>query len=304
MHPAALIFPLLAIIVSAVAYVMPALFAPYRGLIVPLLTIIMFSMGLTLTPADFRRVAKRPKLIGMGVVLQYTVMPLAALSIGHGLRLQPELIAGLVLLGCSPGGTASNVMSYLARADVALSVSLTILSTLFAVFMTPGLTWLLVGQSVPVDVGGMLLSMVRIVLIPIALGVTINALFGRQVERIKRFLPVLATAAILAAIAIVVALNQANLAEAGLVIVLAVMMHNLCGLLLGFWIPRALGFDHKTCRTISIETGMQNSGLSVALALNYFSALAALPGAIFSVWHNVSGAILAGYWGNRADRSE
>lgn len=283
------------------AYLVPELFAPYRGAIVPLLTIIMFAMGLTLKPQDFRRVLARPNVVGLGVVLQYSVMPLAAFAIGHAMALPTELIAGLVLLGASPGGTASNVMCYLAKADVALSVSLTLVSTLLAVILTPSLTWLLVGQSIPVDGWGMLWSLVRIVLAPIILGVIINTWFGRFLQPVKVVLPAVATIAILCAIAIVVALNQDNLASAGLAIVAAVFLHNGCGLVFGYWVPRLIGYDRKTCQTLAFETGMQNSGLSVALALNYFSALAALPGAIFSIWHNLSGAVLASYWSTRPD---
>lgn len=264
----------------------------------------MFGMGLTLTIDDFKRVATRPKVIGLGVLLQYTVMPLAALVIGYGLSLPPELMAGLALLGCSPGGAASNVVSYLAKADVALSVTLTLMSTLLAVAATLLLTWLLVGQTIPVAVGDMLLSLLKIVLIPVLLGVLLNTLFHQHLVRLKPIFPLVATVAIVIVIAIVVALNQEQLATTGLAIMAAVALHNLVGLLGGYWIPRLLGFNPITCRTLSIEVGMQNSGLSVALAVRYFSALAALPGAIFSVWHNLSGAALASWWAtNRRSQS-
>lgn len=174
MIPISILFPVSALAVSIIAYSVPGVFAAYRGAIVPLLTIIMFAMGLTLRLEDFGRVLARPKSIGLGLLLQYSVMPLAALAIGHAMALPNDLIAGLVLLGACPGGTASNVMCYLAKADVALSVSLTIASTLLAVVATPVLTWLLIGRTVPVDVGGMLLSLVQIVLLPITLGVVIK----------------------------------------------------------------------------------------------------------------------------------
>lgn len=299
-----LLFPLFAIIISLVAFWAPELFTPYRSAIVPLLTIIMFAMGLTLTPQDFRRVLARPKVVALGIGLQYSVMPLAALVIGLTLGLPAELIAGLVLLGASPGGTASNVMCYLAKADVALSVSLTMVSTLLAIVATPALTWLLVGQSIPVDAWGMLWSLVRIVLIPIVLGVGINIFFGRFLAPVKIILPAVATGAILSAIAIVVALNQGNLASAGFAVVAAVILHNGCGLVFGYWVPRLIGYDRTICRTLAFETGMQNSGLSVALALNYFSALAALPGALFSIWHNLTGATLASYWSSSESRRQ
>lgn len=291
-----LLFPILAIVATVTAYAAPGLFLPFKSSIVPLLTIIMFGMGLTLTAADFKRVAIRPQVVGLGVLLQYTVMPLAALIIGHRLALEPELIAGLVLVGCSPGGTASNVISYLAKADVALSVSLTLISTLLAVVATPVLTWLLVGQTIPVAVGAMLLSLLKIVLIPVLFGVALNTFFHQQLRRLQPVFPLVATVAIVIVIAIVVALNQERLATTGFTVILAVILHNLFGLLGGYWVPRLLGHDPVTCRTLSIEVGMQNSGLSVALAVQYFSALAALPGAIFSIWHNLTGAVLASWW--------
>ena len=298
------LFPLLAVVTAIVAYVWPEVFAPYRGGIVPLLVIIMFSMGLTLKPEDFRRVLTRPKSIGLGMLLQYGIMPLAAFVIGYALDMPGELIAGMVLLGASPGGTASNVMAFLARADVALSVSMTIVSTLLAVLATPALTWLLIGRTVPVDASGMLFSLAQIVLLPIALGVLINRYFERFLAPVKVALPAIACAAILVGIAIVVALNRDSLATAGLMILVAVILHNGCGLVCGFWIPRLLGFDQKTCRTLSCEVGMQNSGLSVALAVIYFSPLSALPGALFSIWHIVSGALLAGFWSARRNAEE
>ena len=296
MSQTSLLFPILAIIATVTAYLTPGIFTPLKSSIVPLLTIIMFGMGLTLTVADFKRVATQPKVIGLGVLLQYTVMPLAAFAIGHSLSLSPELIAGLVLVGCSPGGTASNVVSYLAKADVALSVTLTLMSTLLAVVATPLLTWLLVGQTVPVAVSGMLLSLLKIVLFPVLLGVMLNTFFHRRLTGLKPVFPTVATVAIVIVIAIVVALNQERLATMGLAVIATVVLHNLAGLLGGYWIPRLLGYDPIICRTLSIEVGMQNSGLSVALAMEYFSALAALPGAIFSIWHNLSGALLASWW--------
>ncbi len=281
------------------AYVVPELFTPFRAAIVPLLVVIMFGMGLTLKLEDFKRVAARPLVIGLGMLLQFTVMPLAALAIGLALSLPPELLAGLVLVGSCPGGTASNVISYLAKADVALSVALTLTSTLIAVVAAPYLTWFLVGQTVPVAVADMLLSLVQIVLAPVLLGVLLNTFLEHRLARIKPVLPVAATTAIVIAIAVVVALNQAQLATAGIAVLAAVVLHNLCGFLGGYWVPRLLGYDLLTCRTISIEVGMQNSGLGVALAVKHFSAVAALPGAIFSVWHNLAGAVLAGRWAHR-----
>jgi BASS family bile acid:Na+ symporter len=291
-----ILFPLAAIAGSIAAYLQPELFAPFSAAIVPLLTVIMFAMGLTLTPDDFKRVALRPRAVGLGVLLQFTIMPLAALAIGTALALPPELLAGFVLLGSCPGGTASNVIRYLAKANVALSVTMTMVSSLLAVVATPVITWALVGQTVDVSVGAMLLSLVQIVLLPVLIGVAINTFFHQQLARLKPALPVVATTAIVIVIAIIVALNRNNLALIGPAVFAAVVLHNLAGLTGGYAIARLFGFDRITCRTLAIEVGMQNSGLGVALALQYFSALAALPGAIFSIWHNLSGAMLAGWW--------
>ncbi|MCB1494305.1 MAG: bile acid:sodium symporter family protein [Bauldia sp.] len=304
MRGLSLLFPPLAILVSVAAYGAPGFFAAGRGLIVPLLTVIMFAMGLTLQAEDLRRVLRRPQMIGLGVALQYGVMPLAAFVIGTALSLPPELLAGLVLLGSCPGGTASNVMSYLAKADVALSVSMTMASTLLAVVATPTLVWLYVGKTVPVDVAGMLESLVQIVVVPVVAGALINHWFTRFVEPVKVILPAVAAAAILAVIAIVVALNHDSLAAAGPAVFVAVLLHNTTGLACGYLIPRAFGIDRVTCRTLAIETGMQNSGLGVALAVQYFSALAALPNALASVWQNISGAALAGFWSTRVDKAQ
>jgi BASS family bile acid:Na+ symporter len=286
------------------AYLVPEIFTPFQSAIVPFLAVIMFGMGLTLTIDDFKRVATRPAAIGLGLLLQFTVMPIAAIAIGYSLSLFPELFVGLVLVGSAPGGTASNVICFLAKADVALSVSLTLASTLLAVVATPGLTWLLAGQFVPVAFGSMLLSMIEIVLAPVLIGLLLNTYLHRQLASVKPILPAVAAIVIALVIAIVVARSKPQLASATLVVLVAVVLHNLVGFLAGYWIPRWLGFDRLTCRTLSIEVGMQNSGLGVAVAQKFFSPLAALPSAVFSIWHNIAGAMLAGHWSSRQDDVE
>jgi len=299
------LFPLWALLFSVLAYWQPELFAAARPAIVPLLGIVMFGMGMTLTWQDFALVLRKPARIGLGVALQYLVMPLAAWGIGLGLGLSPALLAGLVLVGASPGGTASNVVCYLARGDVALSITLTTASTLLAVVMTPLLTWLYVGERVPVPVMDMLVSIVKIVLLPVTAGIVVNTLFGRRLAPIKHLFPLLSVAAIVVIIAIIVALNRDNLAAMGAVVALAVALHNATGLTVGYVLGRLLTGDERTARTLAIEVGMQNSGLAVALAVKYFSVAAALPGALFSVWHNLSGSLLAALWSRRpvADES-
>lgn len=293
------LFPLWAILVSLAAWLWPAPFAALKPGIVWLLALIMFSMGLTLQPGDFARALRRPGLIALGLGLQFTLMPLLAWAIGGWLGLGGALFAGLVLVGTSPGGTASNVIAFLARGDVALSITLTACSTLLAVFATPGLTWLLAGRAVEVPAWPMLLSVARIVLLPVLAGVILNRLLGRWLGRVEALLPLVAVAAICTIIGIVVALNAGRLATLGPALALAVVLHNGGGLLLGYLIPRLLGQPPVIARTLAIETGMQNSGLAVALAVKYFGAAAALPGAIFSLWHNLSGAVLASWWRRR-----
>lgn len=290
------LFPLWASLFSVAAYLAPAVFAPLKPGIVPLLGVVMFGMGMTLTWANFREVLRRPGLIALGTLLQYAVMPLAAWLVGRALGLPLPLLAGLVLVGACPGGTASNVVCYLARGDVALSITLTIVSTLLAIFATPLLTWLYVGQKVPVPVASMLLSILKIVLLPVMLGLLVNRLFGARLHPIKSLFPLLSVLAIVLIIAIIVALNRDNLAGMGLAVGLAVVLHNLTGLAAGYGLPRLLGLDERICRTLAIEVGMQNSGLGVALAVKHFSVAAALPGAVFSIWHNLSGSLLAAWW--------
>ncbi|MES9818046.1 MAG: bile acid:sodium symporter family protein [Candidatus Thiodiazotropha sp.] len=293
------LFPVWALLFSLVAYGEPDLFVDMKPAIVPLLGVVMFGMGMTLTWKNFTDILKKPVVIGFGVLMQYMVMPFAAWLIAVLSGLPPYLMAGLVLVGACPGGTASNVVCFLARGDVALSITLTTASTLLAIIATPILTWLYVGQKVPVPVASMLWSIFKIVLLPVTLGVLVNTLFGRKLGAFKHIFPLLSVLAIVVIIAIIVALNRSNLANMGIAIALAVIMHNLLGLAGGYWVPKLLGWDERVCRTLAIEVGMQNSGLGVALAVKYFSVAAALPGALFSIWHNLTGSMLAGYWSRR-----
>ena len=263
--------------------------------------LIMFGMGLSLTWSDFQQALKRPAIIGLGVLLQYTLMPLLAFVVGRLLALPPELLAGLVLVGACPGGTASNVIAYLARANVALSVAITFASTLIAVIATPLLTWLYLGERIPVPVSGMLMSLIQIVVIPVAAGCIINSFWQRQLEAAREVFPLISVFAIVLVIGIIVALNAERISDAGLLVVAAVMLHNGFGLASGYGVARLLRLDKVTARTLAIEVGMQNSGLGVALAIKHFTPLAALPGALFSVWHNLSGSLLASYWQRNQD---
>ncbi|TCK02305.1 bile acid:sodium symporter family protein [Marinobacterium mangrovicola] len=293
------LFPLWAVLFSACAFFLPNLFVDLKSAIVPLLTIIMLAMGLTLTPADFVNVLRYRTAILLGVILQFSVMPLLALGISLALGFSPELTVGMILVGCVAGGTSSNVMTYLAGGNVALSISMTAISTLIGVLATPLLTELLAGQSVNVPVAGMLLSLVKIVLVPVAVGVALNRLARGVIKPLEPLLPLVSMASIVMIIAIVVALTRDNLASQGLAVALAVVLHNGFGLALGYGLCRLFGFDAAISRTIAFEVGLQNSGLATTLAMKFFSPIAAMPGTLFSVWHNISGSILAGYWSRK-----
>ncbi|VXB01538.1 Pantothenate precursors transporter PanS [Burkholderia sp. 8Y] len=293
------LFPLWAVLASIAAYCSPSSVTGIAPHVTTLLTIIMLSMGVTLSIDDFRRVFTRPAPVVAGIVLHYLVMPLAAWVIAKALRMPPDLTAGMVLVGSVASGTASNVMIYLARGDVALSVTISALSTLVGVFATPLLTRLYVDASIAVDVHGMLMSILQIVALPIVVGLIVNHLFGKFVRKIEWLLPLISMVAILLIIAAVVGGTQKSIASVGLVVALGVVLHNGIGLLGGYWGGRLLGFDEAVCRTLAIEVGMQNSGLAATLGKLYFTPIAALPGALFSVWHNLSGSMLAGHWAGR-----
>ena len=261
----------------------------------PLLGVIMFGMGLTLNLHDFKIVFSRPKDVIVGCLAQFTIMPLLAWGLSQLFSLDEALALGVVLVGCCPGGTASNVITYLAKGDLALSVGMTGVSTLLAPFMTPLLTWALAGKSVNVDVAGMLLSILWVVILPIIIGLIVKWIWPKFTEKAIDFLPAISTMAIVMIVAIVIGANAQKLLAGGLIIVVVVMLHNICGLSLGYLIGRLLGLSEPKKRAISIEVGMQNSGLASSLATLHFAAypLATIPGAIFSVWHNISGALVA-----------
>lgn len=260
-----------------------------------LLGVVMFGMGLTLNLQDFKIVFSRPKDVIIGSLAQFTVMPLLAWALALLFQLDEALALGVVLVGCSPGGTASNVITYLAKGDLALSVGMTGVSTLLAPFLTPLLTWLLAGKSVNVDVVSMFMSILWVVIMPIVVGLIVKWLWPKFTEKATDYLPAFSSVAIAFIVAIIIAANADKLLAGGLLIVLVVMLHNIFGLGLGYLIGRLLGLSEQKKRAISIEVGMQNSGLASSLATIHFAVypLATIPGAIFSVWHNLSGAAVA-----------
>lgn len=293
------LFPLWAVLLSVLAYVQPDVFIPFKGYILPLLMTIMLAMGLTLSPKDFKQVGKNTKAVGVGVVLQFLVMPVTALCIAMLFGFDSELTIGMLLVGSVAGGTSSNVMCYLAKGDTALSISMTAISTLLGVLLTPWLVSWMIGEAVNVPVQSMLLSLVKIVLVPVAIGVLVNTLAHSLVRAVEPALKYVSMFAIVFIIAIVVALSAGKIASVGALVAAAVVLHNGIGLLLGYWVTALLGFDKRVCRTIAFEVGLQNSGLASALAIKFFTPAAALPGSIFSVWHNISGSLIASYWSRK-----
>lgn len=280
---------------SALAFWKPEGFAWATSYTSVFLGTAMFGMGLTIRGEDFKVVFSRPKEILTGCLAQYTVMPLAAWFLSVLLHLEPDLAIGVILVGCCPGGTASNVITYIAGGDVALSVGMTIVSTLLAPVMTPVLVYVLGGAWVEVSLLAMVLSVVKVILIPVLLGILLHTLFRRQIERIQEVLPLVSVAAIVMIISGIVASNREKVLTSGVLVLGIVVLHNLIGMLLGLLISRALKIPYAKGTAIAIEVGMQNSGLAVSLAAANFAAnpLATLPGAIFSVWHNIAGSIFA-----------
>ena len=261
----------------------------------PLLGLIMFGMGLTLKVEDFRVVLTHPKDVLIGCLAQFTIMPLLAWTLTKVFQLPAELAIGVILVGCCPGGTASNVITFLAKGDLALSVGMTAVSTVLAPLLTPLLTWLLAGELVEVDTWGMLQSILYVVIAPILAGFLIQRYCPTFTRRALPYLPAFSTLMITAVVAIVVSHNASKLLTGGLVVVLVVVFHNLSGLGTGYLLGRVMGMTEAKRRAISIEVGMQNSGLASSLAALHFAAypMATIPGAVFSVWHNISGALVA-----------
>ncbi|MGN7178142.1 sodium transporter [Paenibacillus sp. FSL R5-0490] len=292
-------FAVWVILTSVIAFMFPDPFLGLGGYITILLGVVMFGMGLTLKAVDFKIIFTKPLPVLIGVCAQFIIMPLVAFVIAKLLNLPAELAAGLVLLGCVPGGTASNVMVYLAKGNVPLSIAMTSVSTLLAPIMTPLLLLLLAGQWMPVDAVAMFMSIVQVIIVPIVLGLAIKKFFPAAVEKSLTVLPLISVAAIITIVAAVVSGNSATIAASGLLIFTAVMLHNGFGLLLGYFAGKVLGQDEVNRRAIAIEVGMQNSGLGVALATAHFGPLAALPSVLAAAWHNISGPILATYWSKK-----
>ena len=298
---------------AAVAFAFPSAFKEWGGvkllaLVVPAIQIIMFGMGTTLSPDDFLRVAKRPWAVATGVFLQFLVMPLVGYMLAKGFGFSGELAAGCVLVGSVAGGTASNVIAFLAKADVALSVTMTCCSTLLSPFVTPLAMKVLAGRFVAIDAASMMVEILKVVVVPIAAGALVHRLLKRQFDAHKtlcdRVLSVLSMTGICFTILALTAPSRDTFASAGLAIVVAAVVHNTIGYVSGYWLTRLVGrFAHMgeaEARTVAIEVGMQNGGMAGALSVSVLnSPVAALPANVFSIWMNFSGSVLANWWSRR-----
>lgn len=294
-------FGIIIIVFMLLAFLEPGLFKWVtsqlfgQSVITILLGIIMFGMGMTLSLEDFKIVLKRPLDILKGTVAQFTIMPLLAFALAKAFGLEEALMVGVVLVGTCPGGTSSNVISYMAGGDVALSVAMTTVSTLLAPILTPAITYLLIKQTVAFSPVGMFISIVQVVILPIALGLIIKSLIKEKADVLEDYLPAVSSIAIACIVGGVIGGNKERIIASFGLIVVVVVLHNVLGYLLGLAIGKLTGMDRKKSITIAIEVGMQNSGLATSLAASQFAAmpLAAVPGALFSAWHNVSGAVFA-----------
>ena len=298
-------FALWAALFAMAGFLAPSLFTSFIAPYIPwLLGVIMFGMGLTLAPSDFKILGQHPKAVLIGVVAQFVIMPTTAYLLSRALNLPPEVAIGVVLVGACPGGTASNVMTYLARGNVALSVAVTSISTLLAPLLTPAVFFLFANQWIDVSATTMLVSILQMVLLPIVLGVVAHTLFRKQTAAAIDVLPLISVLAIVLIIGAVVAGSRAQIIETGLLIFGVVVLHNAIGYALGFLAAKLFGLPYDAQKTLAIEVGMQNSGLGAALATAHFAMmpLVAVPSAIFSVWHNISGSLLASYWATKAEK--
>ena len=284
---------------SIIALVAPVSFLWVKPLIPFLLGVIMFGMGTTIQLHDFRDVWEKRRVVFLAALVQFTVMPGLGVIISSLLLLPEEVMIGMVLVGSCPGGTASNVIVYLGRGNVALSVTMTMFSTMLAPLLTPGIIYLLLSRSVDLSFASLFLSVFQVVAVPLVAGLLVRHFFSDPVVRYSDFLPGVSVLSITLIIACVMALNADKVTALPVAVAGAVVMHNLLGLLAGYGVARLSSCGRVDCRTVAVEIGMQNSGLGVALANQFFQPLSALPGALFSLWHNLSGIVLAKYWEKR-----
>jgi BASS family bile acid:Na+ symporter len=299
-------FPVWSLVVTVLALYKPATFLWYGGDAITWgLGVIMLGMGVTLEPKDFTQVFKSPKIIFLGVALQFLIMPAWSALLAWGFGLSTELAVGLILVACCPGGTASNVVVFLAKAKVALSVSLTLCSTLTAVLLTPWLTYLYAGHYLPIEPWALLKSILWIVLFPLALGIILKVFFPRPVKKVSQFSPVLSVLFILLIVGYILSSKRDTILENGWILLLATGLLHLGGFFLGYMVSIWFGRSSLESQTLSIEVGMQNSGLGAALATKHFPSmpLAPAPCAMSAILHCLIGSVLASKWARENGKS-
>lgn len=303
-----LLFPLWMILAGALALSSPEWLLPLNQgpVVVLILAFVMLCMGLTLTFDDFRRIARMPRVVAIGFAAQYSIMPVLAWGIATGLDLPVHFAVGLILVGCCPGGTASNLVSYIAKADVALSVVMTVCSTLAAVILTPVLTQLFAGKLVPVDTWMLFKQTLQVVILPVVLGVLLNRWVPQLVQRVMPVAPLLSVLGVCVICAVVFAANAETILTHGGELILAVALLHGGGFLIGYQFARVFGCHTQSARTISIEVGMQNSGLAIVLAKQAFPLLPLAPvvGAISVLMHSLVGSLLAALWRARSSQRQ
>lgn len=297
-------FALWALLFAVLAFYCPEWFVPIRAYIPYLLGVAMFGMGITLTFHDFGEVLRNPRAVFVGVLGQFVIMPAIAFGLAKGLSLPTELAVGVILVGTCPGGTSSNVMTYLARGNTALSIACTTVSTLLAPILTPLIFYVLASQWLEINATAMFISVLKLVLVPIFLGVLVRSLFRHRIAHFVQVTPLLSVIAIVLILAAVVAVSKDKIVESGWLIFAVVVIHNALGYLVGFLFAKLFRLSNFDSKAISIEVGMQNSGLGASLAAAHFAPLVAVPSAIFSFWHNVSGPILATWFAARLKQDE
>ena len=296
-------FALWVVLFAGIALIVPEAFVWLKAYIIWMLGIIMFGMGMTMTVDDFKGVLHSPKAVVIGVVAQFMLMPGLAYLLCQLFQLPPEIAIGVILVGCCPGGTASNVITYMAEGNTALSVACTSVSTILAPILTPAVFYLLASQWIEINAMSMLGSILQVVLFPIILGLIVRSVLKQKVETYIQVMPLISVLAIVAIVAAIIAGSKTQILESGLLILAVVALHNGLGYLLGFGASWLFKLPYADSKAIAIEVGMQNSGLGVALAAVHFAAspITAVPSAIFSLWHNISGPALATYWASKAN---
>jgi bile acid:Na+ symporter, BASS family len=296
------IFTLSIVLAAILALCFPAFFTQIGGfqlklLIVPLLQIIMFGMGTTMSYKDFESVFESPKSVLVGLICQFTIMPLLGFLLANVFDFEPEIAAGIILIGCSPSGLASNVMAYIAKANVALSITITTCATLLAPILTPLLMKLLGGTFIEVDFWKMMVEILKIIILPIGVGLVVNRIFSKQTYFLNKFMPILSMIGIALIICVITAAGRDGLLKVGVTLVFCMAIHNTLGYLLGYWGARACKLSEQDCRTVAIEVGLQNAGLAsgIAITMNKAATLGLAP-ALFGPIMNTSGSLLASWW--------